>query len=191
MSYEPPEHKFEKHYQLKSGDTYIELGAWHGNYSQLAIDKIGPSGFAVLVEPSPVQFEILQNRMKKYKNVICVQKAIWKENGTIDFMGTGERYDHLKGVDFVVNDNRPLIKTETVTFDSLLRELFIDHIDLLTCDIEGGEKVLFQSTNFSKVQNMAVAIYHQPKDTPYLCTIALKAFGHVSVEDEGILYSWR
>ncbi len=54
-----PEHNWEKHYHLKEGDIYVEVGAFWGRYGLRAINS--KCSKVILIEPSPENITTIKN----------------------------------------------------------------------------------------------------------------------------------
>ena len=58
------------HYLLKEGDIAIDVGAYVGTYANLFSQSVTDKGKVFAYEPNPYLFKILQNRLKRKKNVL-------------------------------------------------------------------------------------------------------------------------
>jgi FkbM family methyltransferase len=71
--------------RLRTGDTFIDVGANIGYYSVLASRLVGPEGKVVAVEPQHQSFETLQKnlRINRCLNVRCINAAAWDTDDII------------------------------------------------------------------------------------------------------------
>lgn len=118
----------------------LDLGANIG-YSSAYFSLNYPWCKIVALEPDPEAFKILLLNVNQFKNVTTINKAINTYNGISDF------YKHdlrCQGSSLIHNkNNNILISVECLK----MSELKIDKIDILKCDIEGGEWNIFKSKN--------------------------------------------
>lgn len=162
------EHNWEKFYALKSGDVFVEAGAFTGEYGLAASKKVGDNGKVVLIEPDPNSSKIIEKTIKEQNlsNIILVKKAIWNKKDIVKFDIHTNPVEHK-----IISDNSNIpkdliIEVEADTLDNILTELNIDNVDLFACDIEGTETELETSTNKyfneKRIKNVAIAAYHIP-----------------------------
>ena len=103
------------------------------------------------VESSTKIFSTLENNMKNYKNVTCLNYAI--DNNGLD--------DCENDFDYVFHDK--LYKSKAITFKTFLNKFNINKIDFLKIDIEGSEYGLFNSKCFDVLKSnvkFLVAEFH-------------------------------
>jgi FkbM family methyltransferase len=75
---------YEKHYQMKPGDFVLDLGAHAGYFTQVALSKVGPTGYVLAFEPHPVNYAKWLKNCSAFSNVGCVNAMAWDENTTVD-----------------------------------------------------------------------------------------------------------
>ena len=94
-----PEHQWERYYNLKPGDVYVEAGAYLCRYGRIASRKVGSGGRVILIEPSPRNVEVIKEVIDEMNlgNVILVEKAVWSEKGTNLFRVDGNRRPYRNG----------------------------------------------------------------------------------------------
>lgn len=162
-----PEHQFEGRYRLNPGDTYVEAGAFWGRYGLIASHRVGPKGRVILVEPNPYNHEIIEKMIKTYNlnNITLIKAGIWSKDTVKDFVFYGNPAggrvasgnDHL-------NHSKYIEPVEVFSLDTLLPELGVNKVDLLSCDIEGAEYELVKGASqlfeYKKILNIALACYH-------------------------------
>jgi FkbM family methyltransferase len=75
--YDRREVRFLRHH-LRTGDTFLDLGAHIGFYALVAARLVGPRGKVLAVEPEPITFERLANNLSRNRadNVIAVQAGL-------------------------------------------------------------------------------------------------------------------
>lgn len=122
---------YEKFYQVSEGDVVVDFGASIGPFTHSVLNKNPKHVYAV--EPSDEMFQVLQNNMKNYKNVTCINYAI--DNNGLD------NYEN----DFIFNFNNKINISKSITFKTFLNKFNIEEINLLKMDIEGSEYSLFNN----------------------------------------------
>ena len=140
---------YEKVNQVSEGDIVVDLGASVGPFTMSILDKNPKHVYAV--ESSTKMFSTLENNMKNYKNVTCLNYAI--DNNGLD--------DCENDFDYVFHDK--LYKSKAITFKTFLNKFNINKIDFLKIDIEGSEYGLFNSKCFDVLKSnvkFLVAEFH-------------------------------
>lgn len=189
-----PEHNWEKYYQLKPGDVFVEAGAFWGRYGKIASEKVGPTGKVVLIEASPMNADTIRDVVstRNLTNVIVVQKAVGLEKKIEKFLTSDNPAGHhIVPIDY----NHPLaVEVQVDTVPNILAELGIDHVDLFACDIENAEVWTVMAmrtplmTDF-KVKNFAVAAYHAVGNAEaIMCMLETFHYRGVKYED-GVVYA--
>jgi FkbM family methyltransferase len=133
---------------LKPGGTAIDCGANVGDIS-LKLAKTGVEVYAF--EPNPYAFEKLQNRLKGYSNVTCLQKGVWDKNTVSSLFfhkeSTGDEAFWSFGSS-LLRDKNNVDKGRSVEVEIIDLTEFIENlgreIDLLKIDIEGAECELLE-----------------------------------------------
>ncbi len=125
---------------LKTGDTFIDVGANIGYDSLLAADAVGPSGRVVAIEASPRIIPMLHEnlRLNRFTNIRAVNEAVAEKPGLLQLYGGDE-----KNVGSTSPLPRPgLVPEELVQARPLDQILGADErraARLIKIDIEGGE----------------------------------------------------
>ena len=122
---------YEKFYQVSEGDVVVDFGASIGPFTKSILNKNPSHVYAV--EPSDEMFQELQNNMKNYKNVTCINCAI--DNNGLDGHETN----------FIYNFYDKIHTSKSITFKTFLNKFNIKKIDFLKMDIEGSEYGLFNN----------------------------------------------
>ena len=60
---------------VKRGDCAIDVGAHYGIYAEALRKLVSTEGAIVAIEPLPEVFDILQNRLKQFSNIECLNCA--------------------------------------------------------------------------------------------------------------------
>lgn len=135
---------------LTPGMTVIEGGANRG-VTAIAIAKaVGKSGCVHAFEPVPEYFEALRQNVlrNKIRNIYLHNLALSDKNGSIRF------YKHGEGSGVTHSDEAEKIKVSAATLPHFLRNHSISKVDMINCDCEGSELLVFnKARNILKAHN--------------------------------------
>lgn len=129
----------------------IDCGANIG-LSILYLKELSPSARIIGFEPDDTNYALLKKNTAGLENVEAIQKAVWKENGTIQFAGLGSLSSKI------VTDN----EATTASIPAVrLRDYLTQPVDLLKLDIEGAEYIVIKdcADKLSSVKNLFIE-YH-------------------------------
>lgn len=164
-----PEHQFEGKYRLKPGDVYVEAGAFWGRYGLIASHRVGPSGKVVLIEGNPYNIDVLSQVVSHYglTNVQVINGLVWSSDEDREFCIYGNpagsrmanEADHI-------NYPGDVISVKAYKLDTLLPQIGVERVDLLTCDIESAEYDMVKGADRylreKRILNVALCAYHAP-----------------------------
>ncbi|MGM7719633.1 FkbM family methyltransferase [Metabacillus sp. Hm71] len=168
----------EKIFQNIENGFFVDIGAHDGiGFSNSYFFEKHKNWNGICIEPLPNVFKLL----KKNRKCICVEGAIFTEEGYQDFrMLTGDlefemhsgivnEYDdrHIERIEKLLKrtgGNSKLIKVKTFTLQSILENHNITHIDLLSIDTEGSELAVLQSIDFKKVKIECILVENNYQD---------------------------
>jgi FkbM family methyltransferase len=127
---------------LKSGDTFVDIGANHGSYSLIASTIVGPTGRIIAFEPQPVLAELLRRSLGRtarcaweVHEVACSDRA-----GSAEFFipasnsGAASLFPSFVGT---AKHLRLVVRTGTV--DSVLDGCQLPGRVMIKLDVEGSE----------------------------------------------------
>lgn len=80
---------YELHRKLREGDIVFDIGAHIGYFTELACDKVGPTGMVFAFEPDGRNFNVLVERLNPRGNVKCFRAAV------CDISGYGTLFHNL------------------------------------------------------------------------------------------------
>lgn len=134
--------------------TIVDVGAHIGMVS-IQFARRYPSAKIIAVEPEPSNFALLRQNTSPYKNIFCVEAALWKNDGEVA-LGASEA--HVKGAFQIVENGRTRVRA--ITMHTLMREAGITEIDILKVDIEGAEQDVFDSCDWvDNVRFLAIELH--------------------------------
>lgn len=132
--------------------TVVDLGGNNG-LSALFFHRRYPDATIYVLEPDKSNFEALKKNTAGIDKIIAINKAIWKENGTVNLSSTESWAIRI--------DNEGANVAEAISMKSLMESYKIDQIDVLKIDIEGAEKEIFESsTDFlANTRNLTIELH--------------------------------
>jgi FkbM family methyltransferase len=118
----------------------VDAGGYIGT-AAIEFAKAFPNARIVTLEPSRNNFEVLCKNVRKFPNIVALNKALGTSSGVI---ALGARHTGEWGYTTVEDPadcraTRFLHNVEVTTIPTLLREFNSDGVDLLKLDIEGAE----------------------------------------------------
>lgn len=170
----------EKIFKGKKNGIFMDIGAADGinDSNSYALEKeFGWNG--ICIEPIIEKFEIL----KKNRNCILINGCIFNQEAEVDFSvvtfydrndtglsGIINTYDqrHLKLIEDQFKNrkgNQKTIKVKTFKFNDICEKYNFNHIDFLSIDTEGSEKLILQSIDFAKIRIDVITIENNYKDS--------------------------
>ena len=165
---------------VKENDVVIDAGAWIGDFSAYAASK---GAIAYAFEPVSRNFELLEKtaNLNSYK--------LGGEKGVIYPInkGLGDKEHNLKiyinekdsaGNSIYLTKSKIIEEISITTLDKFIEENYVNKLDFIKSDIEGGELDLLKgATNVLKkfAPKLAICSYHSPKDPALLEQIILEA----------------
>lgn len=125
--------------KTKNVETIVDLGSNIG-LSVLHFKSKYPNARIIAVEPERGNYELLQKNVAPYKNVYCLNNAIWHTNKNLNLFDGGQGEYSYRVVD---GNDEPVGNVPAVTIDDIMTKYGLTTIDILKIDIEGAEKELF------------------------------------------------
>lgn len=130
--------------------TILDVGGNIGLFSLYAHDK---SKAIYPVEPTPGHFHILKDLTKNYPNIHPINVAVHNEDTTIDFYISEEN----STMNSSVNKYGTKVEVQARTLATLIKELDLEHVDFVKCDIEGSEMAALTDETVGAVKDIVDA----------------------------------
>jgi len=163
-------HFWEKHYQVRKGDTVVHAGAYHGKFGWRISERVGEAGHVILIEPHKQAIEVMQTMIEELdlKNVTLVKCAVHSKKGRMGMVippdcvnpylsSASEEYCRARGHGFA--------RVQLNTVDNILDDLDIDRVSLFVADVENSEiemvKGMDRHLSDKTIFNLAIAAYHR------------------------------
>lgn len=147
---------FENILKLGSNESYLDLGAYRGDTVEEFLHYCGGKYEEIIaLEPDRRTFKKLCDYLSDIPNSTAIQKAAYRESGTVLFNGKAGRQSSV--------DNKGE-KIETVTVDELYRNEKVSYIKM---DVEGAEAAALDgalSTLKDQKPKLNIALYHRSGD---------------------------
>lgn len=137
--YEPETFAFLRD-NLKSGDTFLDIGAHIGLFSVVAARIVGKAGRVISFEPTPGTRAVLRDMLKVngFDDFVEVRsEAVAAKRGTTVFYDSG---DEISVVNSLVRgeNSRNEFEVQVVSLDEFAAENSVD-ADCIKIDVEGSE----------------------------------------------------
>ena len=141
----------EEIYKFKTSNprpVILDCGA-HIGMSILFFKNIYPEASIIAFEPDTHNYELTKKNLEnwKYKDVELVKKAVWINNGSIQFNQLNDMGSSI--VESGNNNSGDVISVECVR----LKDFLVNKVDFLKLDIEGAEFAVINDC-MDKLQNV-------------------------------------
>ncbi|KUG08055.1 FkbM family methyltransferase [Solirubrum puertoriconensis] len=149
-----------RYYQLRQGNTVVDIGAGLGEESSIYSELVGTAGRIYSIEANPKVYKCLTQVVKhnKLANVTAYNVAVNAANTTVEIEDNPANYlgSTLNG-----HDKTTSYQVEGVTLETFCQRHNITTIDFLKVNIEGAERFLagaFQSPTL-RIRNVAISCH--------------------------------
>ena len=123
--------------ELKSGETFFDVGANAGFFTLVSAKLVGPSGRCVAFDPSPENDRVIREQLELngLSNCVSVQKAVGAraETAMFAFPEPGSSVGHLGAA----GQGEQSIEVQVITLDEAAREY--GRPDFIKLDVEGAD----------------------------------------------------
>ena len=135
---------------LKSGDTFLDIGAHVGTYTILASKLVGDSGKVYAFEPTPRTFNTLKKNSLIRENIHVYNNAILNEEKEIEFFDYGPKFSAFntfkkrEDENISFRDHVQKISVKTIALDNFCKEKNINP-NFIKIDAEGAEYLILNA----------------------------------------------
>jgi FkbM family methyltransferase len=135
---------------LKSGDTFLDIGAHVGTYTILASKLVGDNGKVYAFEPTPRTFDTLKKNSLVRENIHVYNNAILNEEKEIEFFDYGPRFSAFntfkkrEDENISFRDHVQKISVKTIALDKFCKEKNINP-NFIKIDAEGAEYLILNA----------------------------------------------
>jgi FkbM family methyltransferase len=127
---------------LRPGDTFLDVGAFHGVYSVIAGKRVTSSGRVIAFEPSPRDRRRLALHLR-WNGIRCARVEPYAVSST----ASKTSFFQVVSGDPTRNGLRPpasddsvaKITVQAISLDQYIAEKKIQRVDVMKLDVEGGE----------------------------------------------------
>jgi FkbM family methyltransferase len=131
--------------RLRSGDTFVDVGANTGWFTLLAANAVGPSGRVVSIEASPSNFLRLKDNVasNRLKNVRLINEAVWSSPSFLSLFQGPPSHSGVSTVVSTFAQRRHCKLTTRIParpLPDLLTPDEIASLRVLKIDVEGAER---------------------------------------------------
>lgn len=150
-----------ENFQIDRDGIFLDVGAYHPSILSNSYYFEKEKNFQVIcVEANPMMAELLRQERKH-----VFECAAWNQSGeTLDFQIVKGPFDPygFGGSQLWWGSEHPYsierIQVKTRTLNEILEESQIDHLDVLSMDIEGAEKFALEGLDFEKYKPKVLCI---------------------------------
>ena len=122
-----------------------------------------PTARIIAIEPEASSFAMLCKNVRKYRQVVTVNAALWTRDGVISIAEPDPGSGAWGAWGFTVREGSGTM-VRAITLPTLMRDLELSAIDVLKIDIEGAEKEVFEScTWMDRVRTMVIETHDRYK----------------------------
>ena len=165
--------------------VFIDIGAHIGRYTVKVGRQIGKNGRVISIEPDPDNYQSLRKNIElnNLTNVCALNIACWNKTEELSLSLSCDRDKSLSSVKERVSNYS--IKVQGMKLDEILKNLGIEHVDIIKIDTEGSEQEVIQGAIgiIEKSSNLRVIFEAWNQDYFRMCKESLEKFGMVVSED--------
>ncbi len=170
---------------LRSEAVVFDLGAYSGLTSILFDMALPNGGTIIAVEADKQNIETCSDNLAQYRDhsgrsIHLVHAAIWKDENGVVFSSEGNMGSSVLSV--VGSGRGTPIRVPSVTLEGLVKRFELARVDLIKCDIEGGETEIFDRPDFFAKYSPKIIIECHPINgvsTHSACASILEKYGYI------------
>jgi FkbM family methyltransferase len=151
----------ENEYEFKNAsipEIIIDCGANIGLASIYFKNKY-PDVKIFAIEPDKNNFEILKKNTELYKDIICINAAVWNQKAYISLNDINLEECAYRTYESTEND---VHLVNSITINNIIDKYNLTKIDILKIDVEGAEKEIFSNNykSFLDITEMIMIELH-------------------------------
>jgi FkbM family methyltransferase len=149
-----PAIRYRARFMVLPGETAVLVGVFSVGTVRRFLDAVGSKGTVVVVEANPANVARIRCQFESRDNLIFVNKAVWKEKGTITFIASDlestQGYNRIKTdeiAEYPYHMERKVseIQVECDRLDAILRDLELQRVDHVNLTCNGAEVTALES----------------------------------------------
>lgn len=126
---------------LRTGSTFLDVGAHIGYFSTFAAGLVGSSGRVFSFEADPLLYERLQENLLPFPWALPGHSAVWDEAGTLSFARSPDPaesgWGRIAAFDAPAESSR--VSIPCVSLDSVFEKSSLSTVGAIKIDAEGSE----------------------------------------------------
>lgn len=156
------EYPLRRYFEGITQGIFVDVGSNIGKYTVKLARQLGNNGRVVSIEPERSNFEVLKANVElnNLSNVTCLNVACWNKNEKLKlYLAPSPGAHSVKtpvSMDFVEVSGSKL--------DDILRDLQIDHVDLIKIDAEGADGEVLEGADATVASNPHLKIIFEAWD---------------------------
>ncbi|ADU31856.1 FkbM family methyltransferase [Evansella cellulosilytica] len=133
----------------KNSKIVFDIGSNVGYYTLLLSKTLREKGTVYSIEASTDNIKLLQKNLvlNDVKNVIVMNNAVGTEKGTLKLYNNSEENWGQKSLIKSLNELNKFEIVQVDSLDNIIRSLGLSSVDLIKCDIDGGEYNAFKGAS--------------------------------------------
>jgi len=169
---------------IREGDSILDLGAYSGLTSIMFKELCGKSGRVIAVEADKQNCTAIKINLNLYQKITGNQidllcGAVWNNDKGLSFSSEGNMGS--SAVEIVGMDRGMVDKIPSFTLLQIANMHKLRSIQFIKCDIEGGECVIFEDSEFFSTHRPRIIIESHMvgnKETTEKCIHDLQKYGY-------------
>ena len=136
-------------YPTDTENVFVDVGAFRGGFTSAFARR----GWRVIAfEPEPRNYALLTQRVNKYPNVTCIQKAVTDKSGESVPFYVDQTHPARNSLQPVSADHQTSIDIQTTRLDDVLMDHKLKEVTLLKIDAEGADFQVLKGFDFNKIK---------------------------------------
>jgi len=160
------EYPLQKYFNKITQGVFVDVGSNIGKYAIKVANQLGTNGRVVAIEPEPSNFEMLTANVELngLSNTTLLNVACWNKNERLKLcLGPGFKGTGAHSVKY--HRSEDFIEVTASKLDDILKDLLIEHVDLMKIDVEGAEGEVLEGAEESLAENPHLKIIFEATDS--------------------------